>query len=281
VHVHLDGKLMRLSGSISNIHRNNGGNAYYCIPSSDVNIPCQRVDQQISQWLSNLSIPAELVKVLRETYQAEVGQQYASPTDEITRLTAALETLEAEEMRASRLYASGKLTDTVWDRLWQELQTRRMAIKQQIALLGQPKEVMIDNLDDALDIFSQLPKLYGTLSPDEQQQLLHFLVKKVIVDPEGTILQLELHPPFAYLANQGDRLKKRLSKQNVSAAQMMGGAYGTKCSEYVRLCGEGGIRTREGVTLTRVPGERTSPLCDLSLTKLSYSTIAPQQGARV
>jgi hypothetical protein len=33
-------------------------------------------------------------------------------------------------------------------------------------------------------------------------------------------------------------------------------------------CGEGGIRTREGVTLTRVPGERTSPLCDLSLMKL-------------
>ncbi len=34
----------------------------------------------------------------------------------------------------------------------------------------------------------------------------------------------------------------------------------------MHLCesGEGGIRTHDGFTRTRVPGERTSPLCDLS-----------------
>jgi len=74
-----------------------------------------------------------------------------------------------------------------------------------------------------LQIFFQLPQLYGRLSLDEQQSLLSLLIEKVIVDTAGMILKLELHPPFAYLANQVDALKKRLSKLSKNATHNVGG----------------------------------------------------------
>src|SRR5690606_36473317 len=42
--------------------------------------------------------------------------------------------------------------------------------------------------------------------------------------------------------------------------------------------GEGGIRTRDGVTHTRVPGERTSPLCDVSNTCIIAETRVTSSG---
>lgn len=89
-----------------------------------------------------------------------------------------------------------------------------------------------------MQIFFQLSQLYGRLSLDEQQSLLSLLVEKVIVDTTGMILRLELHPPFAYLANKYDALKKRLSNLSENATHTyieVGGVSEEQCSEYIRL----------------------------------------------
>jgi hypothetical protein len=45
-------KPVKLTGSASHTHRPGGGTAYYCVPSSDINILCSIIDHQLSYPLS-------------------------------------------------------------------------------------------------------------------------------------------------------------------------------------------------------------------------------------
>jgi hypothetical protein len=202
-----DKKLLRLSGCIANVNRKTGGNPYYSLPGSKVNISCAIVDSQIPKWLEEICVHSDHLELLRTEYHADIDRHHVSPMDELKRLNTALDHIKQEEIRISRIYSSGKISEDVWAGLWTEWQERRVAIRQKIALLGQTKELATANLDEALVIFNQLPKLYGKLPLDEQRSLLGLLAEKVIVDSKGTILRIELHPPFAYLAYRYDALK--------------------------------------------------------------------------
>ncbi|MDQ7033692.1 MAG: hypothetical protein Q9P01_02315 [Anaerolineae bacterium] len=235
IHVQIGEKVQRLSGSTPNVSRNTGGNRYCCLPRSDVNISCALVDEQIPACLKAIHVQAEHVDLLRQVYLEELDDFHVPP-DELQRLQRQLEKIKQEETRSLRLYAVGKVSEDVWAEMWNEWQGRSSAIHQQIALLEQTKDVMISNLDEALQIFAQLSQLYATLSPDEQQLMLSLLIEKVIVDSRGTILRVQLHPPFAYLTSKYDVLKKRLtSKLNQSATHNVGGASEENCSEYIQL----------------------------------------------
>lgn len=200
--------LLRLIGSTSNVNRQSGGNAYYCLPHAKINIPCKLIDNQIAQCLAHLQVDPSHVMLLKATYEADSNLHYPSHKKDVAQLDERLENLKQEEMRASRLYSTGKITDSVWDSLWLEWQERRLAIQQKIALMDKTVDCVISDLDEALQIFTQLPQLYSTLTLTEQQQLLSLLIQKVVVDTSGTIVRLELHPPFAYLTSKADALKK-------------------------------------------------------------------------
>ncbi|MFZ4826743.1 MAG: hypothetical protein ACOYLB_05260, partial [Phototrophicaceae bacterium] len=99
-------------------------------------------------------------------------------------------------------------SETVWEGLWLEWQDRRNAIRREIALLSQSDSDSIDSFEESLAIFSQLPKLYATLTKEKQQELLRAVVKSVVVDQTGVLLELNLHSPFADLANLLDEAQK-------------------------------------------------------------------------
>jgi len=67
---------------------------------------------------------------------------------------------------------------------------------------------------ESLAIFSQLPALYATLSEEKQQELLRAVVKSVVVDQAGVLLELNLHSPFADLVTLLDEA------QNISSAEI-------------------------------------------------------------
>ena len=114
----------------------------------------------------------------------------------------------------------------------------------QINLMEQHRESVIANLDDALTILQRLSSLYGTLAPDRQQMVLQEIIEKVVVDVNGNILWLELHPPFAYLANKYGEVKKRLAiSENKSAIPTRGGTKHNFCSEQVLEVDPGRTRT--------------------------------------
>ncbi|MEO0562660.1 MAG: recombinase family protein, partial [Chloroflexota bacterium] len=54
-------KPVKLTGSTSNTRRSGGGTAYYCIPSSDVNIMCSTIDERIPDALMGIQVDPDLV----------------------------------------------------------------------------------------------------------------------------------------------------------------------------------------------------------------------------
>lgn len=187
--------------------------------------------------------------------------------DERAQQLAALKSIDDEEVRLMRLYAAGKVTDRLWDMQWQEWQDRRSRIRMSLEGLEGQQQVYIENLDAALEIIAQVGIVYNRLERSDQKDLLRYMVERVIVDPAGKI-RLELCAPFAYLQDITERVRRGASAiskgRKAKTASNSSGLGSGSSSDNFLSCGEGGIRTRDGVTHTRVPGERTSPLCDLS-----------------
>ncbi|MCA9906200.1 MAG: recombinase family protein, partial [Anaerolineae bacterium] len=171
-------RIVRLTGSTSNPSRPGGGTPYYCIPKSDINIGCNRVDEQIPKLLANIQIDPDLVPVLRDAYTEDVALKmgHLGPSER-EKLQQALQDIEAEEERTARLYAAGKITERVWDNLWAGWQDRRWKLHTSLQSAHQQKKVHIRNLDDALTIFAKVNILFTELGRDDQKDLLRQIVK--------------------------------------------------------------------------------------------------------
>jgi hypothetical protein len=80
-------------------------------------------------------------------------------------------------------------------------------------------------LDAALTIIAKVGILYNKLERGSQKKLLHEMVDRVVVSPEGTIRRMELLPPFAYLKEVTDRVRngssgfERKTKTSAKAGQ--------------------------------------------------------------
>ena len=77
---------------------------------------------------------------------------------------------------------------------------------------------MLTNLDEALAMLSKVPELYATLSPQQQRELLCLIVERVIVNEKGKVLPLRLLPPFAYLQEKDELVKKILASKGTQSA---------------------------------------------------------------
>ena len=120
IYVQLPGEAqpVKLTGSTSNTHRTGGGTAYYCIPRSNVNILCSNVDGQIPKALLGIQVDPALVPLIRDSYTDEVARKlgHLRPSER-KELEAALKAVDEEEARTARLFATGKITEQVWDNL--------------------------------------------------------------------------------------------------------------------------------------------------------------------
>lgn len=210
IHVQLnDGKIQRLSGSTSNTGRPGGGTSYYCIESSAVNIRCNKVDSLIPAELMKIQVDPELIPQIQASYNEEVADKLGRiRPDQRVDLKRKLKDIDGEEARALRLYASGKITDQAWDNLWTEWQDRRRRLRQALESIETSNAMHIANLDAAITVIAKVGVLYGKLERSDQRKLLREMVDRVIVTPEGTILRMELLPPFAYLKEVIDRVRE-------------------------------------------------------------------------
>jgi DNA invertase Pin-like site-specific DNA recombinase len=237
-----ESKPIKLTGSTSNTHRSGGGTAYYCVPSSDINILCSFIDQQIPVELMRIQVDPELIPLIRESYSDELARKlgHLRPSER-DELQASLRAVDEEEARMARLFAAGKITERVWDNLWAEWQDRRRTLQINLEALQKKREYHIANLDAALTIIAKVGILYSKLERSDQKDLLRQMIERVVVNPEGMIVRLELLPPFSYLRHVTERVQKSSGgavegKQNASAKA------GT-CSDYVQSGDSGRTRT--------------------------------------
>lgn len=210
VYVELDdGRVLRLTGSTPNAGRSGGGTSYYCIESSGINVLCRTVDEQIPHELMKIQVDPEMIPLIRDSYNEEIADKLGRMRPEQrTDLERKLKDIDEEEARALRLYTIGKITDRVWENLWSEWQDRRRTLRHALESLQAHNDVHIANLDAALTIIAKVGILYNKLERSSQKKLLHEMVYRVVVCPKGTIRRMELLPPFAYLKEVTDRVRK-------------------------------------------------------------------------
>ena len=251
---------VKLTCSFSNANRRSGGSRYYCIYSSNTNILCKVVDAQIPQWLAGLQVDDTLLPSLRQAYMDDVDQHLArSAKTERQELEDQLKSINEEETRMARQYAAQKLSEQIWEMLWQEWQDRRAAIRTTLALLEDSREMHLDSLDVALTLISKAAILFNKLELENQHQLLKHMVRRVIIDPQGVIVKIELLPPFGYLQQLVTNATGRQAGARKQKPRLKRGSVeGKSCSDLVALGTPIGIRTR----VSALKGPRPRPLDD-------------------
>ncbi len=242
--------VVKLTCSKPNANRDRGGVAYYCIPSSDTNFLCHDIDKQIAAWMRDVQVDERYLPQIRAAYVTELEQRVGRPhSDERSALEKTLKDLADEELRCARQHAKQQMTDETWEILWREWQDQRSAIKATLEAMDRNCEVHISTLDDALRLIGKAGILFTRLPPQGQQDLLRHIVKRVVINPEGQILRMELRTPFGYLHRlaagatgpQGPKHGAGSRKNKTSGA----GAAG---SSYVSFDAPTGLRTRSCIS---------------------------------
>lgn len=236
--------MTKLTGSTSNASRKGGGTAYYCVWSSDINIKCDIVDCQVADLMTDIQIDPDLLPTIRAAYTQEIAEKlgHQRPSEQ-QALEAALKSVNEEEARAARLYASGKITDRVWDMLWDEWQDKRRTIQHSLESLSRRHEAHIADLDTALTIIAKVGILYSHLDRSAQREVLREMVEKIVVDRAGNVVRMDLLPPFAYLKRLTDRVKQSPLSEGPQPTKNSGTlAAASKCSDYTASGGPEGRR---------------------------------------
>ncbi|MEM9954341.1 MAG: recombinase family protein [Chloroflexota bacterium] len=204
-----DGGITRLTCSTSNASRPGGGTSYYCITRSNVNFMCSRIDEQMVHELGKIAVQEEHLPAIRAAYTEDVAEflGHMKP-DEREQLTSALKSIEEEEARMARLYATGKITEAVWDSLWAEWQDRRSQILNTLESLEHKLQSHVSNLNVALEIITYAGIVYNSLKRKDQKELLRQMIDKVVIDATGTI-RLELRSPFGYLRDISKEIEQQ------------------------------------------------------------------------
>ena len=206
------GALVKLIGSTSNVNRKGGGTAYYCIWGSNVNIRCRLVDAQVAEYMHQVQVDPEQIPMLRQAYTTEMAEKLGHRRFMQERqLAEAYKAVDEEEARTARLYAAGKITEHVWDSLWQEWQDKRRTIQSSLEAVNHADEAQIVDLDTALTILGQIGPRYTELEPENQYAVLREIVERVVVDRGGQILRMEMRAPFACLHTFGNGLSREAS----------------------------------------------------------------------
>lgn len=109
-----------------------------------------------------------------------------------------MKAVDEEEARMARLFASGKITEAVWDNLWTEWQDRRSKLRQSLETVQQEQEFHISNLDAAFGIDRKIGELFNSLECSDRKELQRQVVERVIVNAEGIVkLELRTHLPIS------------------------------------------------------------------------------------
>ncbi len=241
---------VRLTGSTSNAGRTNGGTPYYRVAGAGgVSFLCRDVDEQIPLELMRIQLDPELIPLIQASYTHEIAQKFGHlKPDEKFQFEAALKAIDEEEARMARLFASGKITDAVWDNLWAEWQDRRSKLRQSLETAQQEQEFHISNLDTALGIIAKIGVLYNSLERSDQKELLRQIVERVVVNAQG-IVKLELRTPFAYLKDLTDEICGVNRREGFRPQMKIGGFisadFHPECSNWLQVSWGGRIRTYE------------------------------------
>jgi hypothetical protein len=214
-----DDALRKLTCGTPNAQRPSGGVAYYCIPSSDQNFLCRTVDNQIPDHLRAVQVDPVLLPQIRQAYLSDVGRYSVNHDRELQDLKAALKRLEERELNLWRAFTEHGMRPQIYEKLSREIKDERQRIENTMSALQQDSREYVANLDAALAIIAEIADRYLLHTPERQRDILKQMVSRVVINPEGRIVRIELKPPFNYLdglhhSGEGNPRGKNPKSQN-------------------------------------------------------------------
>jgi hypothetical protein len=128
-----------------------------------------------------------------------MGRYTSDRHRETQALQSAVKKLEDKEINLWRAFTEHGMRPQIYEQLAREYEDERQRITAAIDLISKESGEVIDNLDAALAVISEIADRYAEHTPQRQRDILKQMVKRVVIDPEGRIIRMELKPPFNYL----------------------------------------------------------------------------------
>jgi DNA invertase Pin-like site-specific DNA recombinase len=259
-----DGTVRKLTCGTPNGKRKSGGVSYYCIPSSGQNFLCYEVDCQIPDHLRDIQVDPALLPHIRQVYLADVDRYTTNQDRESKDLAAALKRLENKEVNLWRAFTEHGMRPQIFEKLAREYDNERRRIERTILAIQRDRKEYVANLDAALAIIAEIADRYILHTPERQRDILKQMVSRVVINPGGRIVRIELMPPFNYLdglhhSGENDPRGQHPRPQNKRTSDLDAG------SLHLKIGGPEGIRT---------------PYLYSAIVALSQMSYRPQKGAQ-
>jgi hypothetical protein len=151
-----------------------------------------------------------------------------------------------KELNLWRAFTEHGMQPTRYQQLAQEYQEEQQQIQFALDQLNRENREYIANLDAALMVIAQIGERFGRQDAMQQRDILRQIVGKVVIDTRGTVLRLELLPPFTYVQRLADEASGGTKRQTRKKAEVAGNETSSRearRSFYVPFGEAGGIRT--------------------------------------
>ena len=194
----------------------------YYISHSEVNgkklrLQCRGIEEQIPVWLAGINLDPDLIPDIREVYRSEVQETKKGDWEiKSVEMKRKVSQLKEEEARLGRLYITGKISESTYEQLHGEWQEKLRYTELSLAEMEREATTHVDDLDMALLLMSKFSTLYQRFEDKEKTKLLHILAKRIIVTPEGEIVDHVLNSPFMYL--------RQIADEQISISQNLRGS---------------------------------------------------------
>jgi len=192
------------------------------IQGKKLRFPCKRIDHQIPEWINQITVDPERLSDIQEIYQTEINktkkEDWKTKPIELKRKKSLL---KDEEARLGRLFITGKMSEETYDLLHKEWREKLRQMELTLADMEREASIHFDDLEVALALMSKLSTLFPRLMLIEQSALLQVLVKQIIVNLDGEIIDYELCSPFMYLDTINENYSSRITQSWQSKADTM------------------------------------------------------------
>jgi hypothetical protein len=207
--VEVDGKQYKMFGSTPS--GRSKSYAYYIthekINGQKLHLSCEPIDVQIPGWLRHISIDIERLPAIRNLYISQVSKVNAHDRAKgKADLERKIIQLREEEVKLGRLFMTGMISEASLKQLRSEWQEKVKHAEANLNALENDLASYLNDLDVALVLLTKIADLYPRLDPKKRTTLLQIIVKRVIVNHQGELLDIELHSPFVYLRYLAEEL---------------------------------------------------------------------------
>jgi site-specific DNA recombinase len=235
----IGGKLYKMTGSSPFVH--NRLYPYYTTQSKpdgkDFHISCSVVDDQVTAWLSQISVSSQRLPAIRDEYKSQMIKFKGEDLDTQTnKIQSQLSQLRIEESRLGRLYITGKISEEVYNQLRLEWQDNIRVCEGKLSEAERSISAVMVDLDMALFLLANCSVLFNRLDEKGKVRLLKILAKRIIINREGEIIDQEFHSPFTYLRFLGNGMEDHSGSISCGSEQVRFGApYFRKCKNRLRV----------------------------------------------